>query len=103
MFTRLNQPLTPPSELAPGYPAELETIVSRALQRDPEQRFATAHELHGQLSSWIASSGPALSAAEIAAVVNERLGPPRILPLDGAIAHADRPTVIPGRKGSRAR
>jgi serine/threonine-protein kinase len=100
MFTRLSEPLTPPSELAPGYPAELERIVTRALQRDPDQRFATAEELRGELEAWIARSGPALGSAEIAATVHERLGPPKIVPLDG-VAHADRPTVIPGRRGAR--
>jgi eukaryotic-like serine/threonine-protein kinase len=98
MFTRLNQPLTPPSELAPGYPAELEAIVARALQRNPDQRFATAEELRSELLAWIARSGPAVGAPEIAAAVNERLGPPKVGPLDG-IAHAERPTVIPGRRG----
>jgi hypothetical protein len=98
MFTRLNQPLTPPSELAPGYPAELEAIVDRALQRNPDQRFATAKELRSELLAWIARSGPAVGAPEIAAAVNERLGPPKVGPLDG-IAHAERPTVIPGRRG----
>ena len=100
MFTRLSQPLTPPSELAPGYPAELEAIVARALQREPDQRFATAEELRGELFAWIARSGPALDASAIAAAVHERLGPPKLQPLDG-VAHADRPTVIPGRRGSR--
>jgi serine/threonine-protein kinase len=98
MFTRLNAPLTPPSELAPGYPAKLEAIVARALQRHPDERFATTEELQSELCAWIARSGPPLAAAEIAAVVKERLGPTKALPLDG-IAHAERPTVIPGRKG----
>jgi len=98
MFTRLSEPLTPPSELAPGYPAELEAIVARALQRNPDQRFATAEELRSELCGWLSRSGPALGAAEIAAAVHERLGPAKVVPLDG-VAHAERPTVIPGRKG----
>ena len=39
-----------PSELAPGYPASLERVVLRALQRNPSGRFETALELHEALT-----------------------------------------------------
>ena len=35
----------PPSEIAPGYPPELERIVLKALSKEKEARFATAREL----------------------------------------------------------
>ncbi len=40
-----------PSTLRPGYPADLERIVLRCLQKDPAQRYATANELALDLQS----------------------------------------------------
>jgi len=40
-----------PSTLRPGYPADLERIVLRCLQKDPVQRYATANELALDLQS----------------------------------------------------
>jgi serine/threonine-protein kinase len=41
----LQKPVPPPSSLRPGIPAELDRVVLRALERDREQRYATAEEL----------------------------------------------------------
>jgi serine/threonine-protein kinase len=34
-----------PSELVPGYPSELEQVVEKALQKSPEDRWSTAHDM----------------------------------------------------------
>ena len=42
----------PPSTLVPGYPADLEQIVLRALARDREERYQTARELEHDLEQF---------------------------------------------------
>ena len=63
-----------PSALVPGYPAELEAIVLRAMSREPGERFATADEMRCRLSEWIVSSGPLLTEQHIARTLRERVG-----------------------------
>jgi serine/threonine-protein kinase len=41
-----------PSAVRPGYPPALETIVSKALARDREARYASAHELRADLEQF---------------------------------------------------
>ncbi|MGE0325203.1 MAG: protein kinase [Polyangiaceae bacterium] len=41
----LTRPVTPPGRIVEDYPVELEAIVMRALAREPNERFQTAHEL----------------------------------------------------------
>lgn len=59
----LNEPITPPSKVISDYPEGLEKVVMRALQRDREKRFQTAHDLHQALEEYLASTGtPTLQA-----------------------------------------
>ena len=41
----LHAPLTPPTELQPGLNPELERIISKCLERDPENRYQSAKEV----------------------------------------------------------
>ena len=50
-------PIIPPRELVPGYPAELERIVMKALQRNRETRYQTAQEICEDLDEFMTSSG----------------------------------------------
>lgn len=74
LYQLLEQPLILPSARLPGYPLDLETIVRKALERDPAQRYQSAEELGSALSRWIADQGRLVTERDIAAVVNERLG-----------------------------
>lgn len=74
LFRLLLEPITPPSKLVPSYPAELEAIVMRALARDPDQRFATAHELRSHLQDWLVRTGPLVTEHHVARLVAERIG-----------------------------
>jgi len=44
----LNNPI-PPREIAPEITPELQEVIYRALERDPKNRYATAHEMIGDL------------------------------------------------------
>jgi serine/threonine-protein kinase len=64
----------PPSRLVPGYPLELEHIVMRAMQPEPQHRFANAEQMRIALEEWIARSGPIVTQTNVAYVVRERIG-----------------------------
>lgn len=64
----------PPSALVAGYPADLEAIVLRAMQREPEDRFATADELRLELTRWLAKNGFHAPEQQVARLLAERLG-----------------------------
>jgi serine/threonine-protein kinase len=49
MNERLLKDPTPPRELNPEIPPELEEIIFRALERDPRHRYASAHEMEWDL------------------------------------------------------
>jgi len=75
LYQLLEQPLVLPGARLHGYPTDLEEIVRKALERDPERRYQSAEELGSALSLWIASQGRLVTERDIAAVVTEYLGP----------------------------
>lgn len=60
--------------LAPAVPAELEQLVGRALQTNPAQRFASAHQLREALETWLDGSVARPRNERIAALLQERAG-----------------------------
>jgi len=55
----------PPSQMVRGYPAELEAIVMKLLDRDANKRYATASELLQELDEFVAKHGLWLSPRAI--------------------------------------
>jgi len=53
-FAHVNEPPTPPSELDPTVPRQLDAIVMRALAKDPAQRYQTAVEFRADVERAIA-------------------------------------------------
>jgi serine/threonine protein kinase len=51
----LHEEPTPPRQLVPGIPRDLETIVLHCLEKEPTRRYATAAELAQDLQRWLAS------------------------------------------------
>ena len=74
LYSLLEQPLTPPHEVDPSYPKGLETIVLKALERDPAARYQTAEDLGYALESWINSVRAIVTEAHIAGLLQETLG-----------------------------
>ncbi len=66
--------LAPPSTIVPGYPRELEAIVLRALATDPARRFASADEMRCALEDWLGRDRSAVTHADVAALLRERVG-----------------------------
>jgi serine/threonine-protein kinase len=52
LMSRMNAPPTPPRQLEPSIPSDLEDVVLRCLQRDRRLRFQTAEELSEALSAF---------------------------------------------------
>jgi serine/threonine-protein kinase len=63
--------VTPPSQVAPGYPPELEPIVMRALERDPALRYQTAEELQAALEHYIVGTGSPVLPSTLARLMHE--------------------------------
>jgi len=55
----------------PGYPAELERIVLRALRPDADKRQQTAQEFHDELERFIVSTGEPVSTVAMAGMMKE--------------------------------
>jgi serine/threonine protein kinase len=70
----LTQRAKKPSEVLGSYPAELEAIVMKALNRNPAERFATADEMARRLQNWVLSSGPLVTEQQLGQVVLKRAG-----------------------------
>jgi len=60
-----------PTEIVPGFPAELERIIMRAMAKDENARFASAEGLRLALDRWLNGK---VTDREIAALVRDRCG-----------------------------
>ena len=62
----VEEPLQPPSQRIAGYPAELERIVRKALEKKPEARYPDAEALKGDLEAFADSNDINLAPADLA-------------------------------------
>ena len=66
----VNEDVPPPSSVIPGYPAALEKIVMRALQRDRGERYPTAQELQLDIEHFAGAQRLSLSQVMLARFMN---------------------------------
>lgn len=64
-----------PSSLVDGYPAELESIIVRCLQKSPAARYQTADEMRTELERWLLGLKSPVGPKDLSALVKERLDP----------------------------
>jgi serine/threonine-protein kinase len=76
LYQLLEEPLVPPSARLPGYPPELEQIVIKAMERDRENRYATAEDLSRALERFLMNEKARVSDGRIAEVVKSTLSVP---------------------------
>lgn len=86
-------PLRPPSALNPQVPGRLDEVVLRALERRPENRFATARELASALEAAIDMASPSVIAGWV-----DRACPKRMAKLT-RILHATRRRMAEAKLG----
>jgi serine/threonine-protein kinase len=65
MYAVMVDEIPAPSTKCPGVPAELDAIVMKALERDPEKRWSTAREMGQALHAFAASQKEVVGAAEL--------------------------------------
>jgi serine/threonine protein kinase len=67
-LARVRDPrIVPPSQVTPRVPPELDTIVMRALAREPTRRYQTGEELRADLAAFLAATTPETDTARLAA------------------------------------
>ncbi len=69
-----------PSRADPNYPAALESLVIRAMSRDPEDRPPTAHSVREEVEAFAREHGHALGEATVAATIKNLMGRPEPVP-----------------------
>lgn len=55
-----------PSQIRPGYPAQLEQVVMKALAKDPDQRYQSARDMQADLEAFVRQDRIAVSAVSLA-------------------------------------
>ncbi|MCK5799851.1 MAG: serine/threonine protein kinase, partial [Deltaproteobacteria bacterium] len=78
----LAQPVAPPTFLRSGYPADLELIVMRALERYPEDRQASAEVMLEDLERFVENAGLRVTRMRVARFVADVIGLPPALSAD---------------------
>ncbi|MCA9608470.1 MAG: serine/threonine protein kinase [Myxococcales bacterium] len=75
---------TPPplSQYRPGLPEDLQTIVNRALARDPDDRYSRASDMQHDLERLITKSGKVVTTAHVAQLMEELFGDSAHQPLE---------------------
>jgi serine/threonine-protein kinase len=68
-----DKPVTPPSKLNRHYPLSLEAVVMKALAKNPDERFASAHELQRALDMALPASQRLTTDAEVGAFMHNLL------------------------------
>jgi serine/threonine protein kinase len=71
----VNEAVTPPTAIKRDYPAALELVVMRALEKRPEDRYQSAEDLRHDLEEFLDESGLRTGNRRIALYMNELFAP----------------------------
>jgi serine/threonine protein kinase len=66
VLKHINSPLTPPTDLVPGLPPQIETVITRALAKDPADRYQTVKEFASDLEKAMAGEPVEPISSELA-------------------------------------
>lgn len=70
----LTEPVAPPTYTRPRYPADLENIVMRALELEPDDRYATAEEMLEELEEFAFNHNERLSRLRLSRFARRTMG-----------------------------
>jgi eukaryotic-like serine/threonine-protein kinase len=71
----VSERIQPPTAIRRDYPAALEQIVMRALEKRPDERYQTAQEMHDDLEEFLNESGLRSGNRRVAIYMNELFAP----------------------------
>jgi serine/threonine-protein kinase len=71
----VSERVQPPTAIRRDYPAALELIVMRALEKRPQDRYQTAQEMHDDLEEFLSESGLRSGNRRVAIYMNELFAP----------------------------
>ncbi len=71
----VSERVQPPTAIRRDYPAALELIVMRALEKRPDDRYQTAQEMHDDLEEFLSESGLRSGNRRVAIYMNELFAP----------------------------
>lgn len=77
MESIVNDPIPPPSNRVSDYPAELERIVMKCLEKKPEDRYQSARQLQIDIENFATKAGMPLSMPRLADFIETKLGRPK--------------------------
>ncbi len=89
--------VTPPSQLQPNYPRDLEAIVLKALQRRPEDRFRSARELQLALEDFLTDNRMKTGPIQIAEYMKDIFPDKLDVPAEDPALTGQTPTPTPQR------
>ncbi|MCG8425686.1 MAG: protein kinase [Proteobacteria bacterium] len=84
-------PVQPPSQHLPGYPAQLEAIVMRALAKQPYKRYSSAKEMLVDIEQFAAGAKLPLSSAALASFLDQLFGVPDAPPIESLLYNDTEP------------
>lgn len=71
LHSMMTDPIPRLSSKCPTVPSELDTIVMRALEKEPANRYATAEEMRDALEAFIQSTGEVIRPAGVSSIMKE--------------------------------
>jgi len=103
---RFDGPPTPPSEMRPDLPKDLDAIIMRMLELEPSMRYPTYQSLIGDIKRFLAKAGPVKTSRLASGKLKIKGLKPTIRPAsaeagteEGAPGAALRPLVEPVKQG----
>lgn len=93
MAAQVNQPPTPPIDIKPGLPTELNEIILLAIAKDPTARFQSAEAFKNALSRVVPVPSPAFAASDRTVTSIGSLPPTASMPAMAATASMASATV----------
>jgi serine/threonine protein kinase len=97
----LNVDYARPREVDPGCPAEIASVIERAMQQDPALRYQSADELRQDLERWLLASGALTTEHDVARALNDRCGPSLDQRASSIRAALDGPIEVPRSEPAR--
>jgi len=74
LFNLMNKRLPPASEINPDVPEQLSTVLAKALERNPEDRYASAYDMHVALEEFVRSAGRVITDHDVRDVPRQLFG-----------------------------